>query len=274
MIQSLRVAWLVATAATLTACATQYVPTRETAGAMSGAEARQVVTTATALYSVDRNIDRVTFYSVKDVRLTSRKLTIVAAERFNKQERTFAVLFSDFDLSGPDPLHRGGICLVYRDGVILVLSTRISDEGDKRLADALWTLKQTALNGSPDDERRFEQTARSYRASAVKPALAEEARRFKIQAEGAVRDKAFEDAVDLYAQALEVAPWWPDGHFNRALVLSEIRDFPEAIRAMKRYLQLVPDAPDARAAQDKIYEWERQAGGSPTAPTRCGVRSK
>jgi hypothetical protein len=29
---------------------------------------------------------------------------------------------------------------------------------------------------------------------------------------------------------------------------------------MKRYLALVPDAPDARAAQDKIYDWERKAG--------------
>ncbi|MDE2260229.1 MAG: formylglycine-generating enzyme family protein [Betaproteobacteria bacterium] len=29
---------------------------------------------------------------------------------------------------------------------------------------------------------------------------------------------------------------------------------------MKRYLLLVPDAPDARAAQDKIYQWEGVAG--------------
>jgi hypothetical protein len=29
------------------------------------------------------------------------------------------------------------------------------------------------------------------------------------------------------------------------------------MREMKYYLQLVPDAPNARAAQDKIYDWER-----------------
>jgi len=28
---------------------------------------------------------------------------------------------------------------------------------------------------------------------------------------------------------------------------------------MKRYLLLAPDAPDARAVQLKIYEWERKA---------------
>jgi len=29
-----------------------------------------------------------------------------------------------------------------------------------------------------------------------------------------------------------------------------------AITYMKKYLMLVPDAKDARGAQDKIYEWE------------------
>jgi hypothetical protein len=35
-------------------------------------------------------------------------------------------------------------------------------------------------------------------------------------------------------------------------------DYPGAIIEMKRYLTLVPDAPNARALQDKIYDWERK----------------
>lgn len=92
---------------------------------------------------------------------------------------------------------------------------------------------------------------------AMKLALSEEARKYKVQAEGAVRDKKFKDAADLYKEALDVAPWWPEGHFNRALVLGETGDYEMAMREMKRYLQIVPDAPNARAAQDKIYDWER-----------------
>ena len=113
-----------------------------------------------------------------------------------------------------------------------------------------------------DKEARFQTAAQDYRAQAVKPQLPEDARRFKVQAEGAVRDKDFIGAAVLYDQALGIAPWWPEGHFNRALVLAGTDEFSDAIVEMKRYLTLVPDATDARAAQDKIYEWERKA---PTA---------
>ena len=44
--------------------------------------------------------------------------------------------------------------------------------------------------------------------------------------------------------------------FNRALILEKCECYDEAIREMKRYMQLSPNAPDARKAQDKIYEWE------------------
>lgn len=41
-----------------------------------------------------------------------------------------------------------------------------------------------------------------------------------------------------------------------ALVLAEVERYAEAIREMKKYLMLAPDAPNARAAQDRIYAWE------------------
>jgi hypothetical protein len=134
-------------------------------------------------------------------------------------------------------------------------------EAADRLVDALLVLKTAALTlPSPDEEALFQEAARNYRASAPKPSLPEAARRFRVQAEGAVNDKDFYAAADFYQQALGVAPWWPEGHFNRALTLAETGDFGTAILEMMRYLALVPDAPDARAAQDKIYDWERKVG--------------
>jgi len=115
----------------------------------------------------------------------------------------------------------------------------------------------------------FEKAASTYRNTTPKPVLAEEARKFKVQAESAVREKNFADAAALYDKALTMAPWWPEGHFNRAIVLSETGQYATAIVEMKRYLLLVPDAPDARAAQDKIYEWERhtdKAGAGGISP--------
>ena len=131
----------------------------------------------------------------------------------------------------------------------------------KQLALAIYVLKDKASReDDPQGEAVFAKAAKAYRDAAVKPIFPEEARKFKVQAEGALNDKKFEDAADLYGEALNIAPWWPEGHFNRALVLAEIGDYELAILEMKHYLTLVPNAPDAHAAQNKIYDWERKAG--------------
>jgi len=131
-----------------------------------------------------------------------------------------------------------------------------SGSDSKRFADALYVLKHAVIDSNNDTD--FFETAHVYHVTNPKPELPEEARKFKIQAEGAVQEKNFFEAADSYSEALKIAPWWPAGHFNLALVWGETGVFIEAEREMKRYLQLIPDAPNARAAQDKIYSWERE----------------
>lgn len=130
----------------------------------------------------------------------------------------------------------------------------------QRIADALLTLRNA---DTPEARARadaaFALVAAQYRQADPKPALTEDMRRAEVQAEGAVRDKDFASADSLYENALQAAPWWPQGHFNRALILESEEDYAGAVTEMKRYLLLAPDAPNARAAQDKIYEWERKA---------------
>jgi len=109
-------------------------------------------------------------------------------------------------------------------------------------------------------ELEFKKAADLYQGSATKPTLPEECRRYRVQAESAIAEKNFSDAAEIYSKALKVAPWWPGGHFNRAIVLAEIGDFDQAIVEMNRYLMLEPNAPDARAARDRTYEWERKVG--------------
>ena len=105
-------------------------------------------------------------------------------------------------------------------------------------------------------ETAFGLAAKTYRESPEKPELPEGAVRFKAQAEGAVREKRFGDAADLYDEALAVAPWWPAGHYNRGLILGELKDYEGAVGELKRYLAVDPDAANARAVQLKVYEWE------------------
>lgn len=105
-------------------------------------------------------------------------------------------------------------------------------------------------------EAAFERDAQTYRDAQVKPQLPEEVVRFKVQAELAVQQKRFDDAVDLYDQALSFSPWWPAGYYNRGLILGELQDYEEGIRSLRKYLKLEPDAANARAVQLKIYQWE------------------
>lgn len=130
-------------------------------------------------------------------------------------------------------------------------------DGAQHIADAFLRLQlEFERMNSPATEAAFESAAQNYRNAQMKPQLPEEAVKFKVQAELAIQQKRFDDAVDLYDKALGIAPWWPAGHFNRGLILGELQDYQEGIRSMQKYLKLEPDASNARAVQLKIYEWE------------------
>lgn len=101
--------------------------------------------------------------------------------------------------------------------------------------------------------------AQLARKQSAKPELPEEAMRYGVQATSLVEKKRYDEAIALYDQALELAPWWADSHFNKALVLANQNRNAEAATSMKQFLVLAPNAPDARAAQNKIYEWELAA---------------
>lgn len=122
---------------------------------------------------------------------------------------------------------------------------------------SFFRLRHTALvRGRAEFEARFREALAKYPDPAGRPELPEEARRFKVQAEAAFRDRRIQDALNLYSQAAGAAPWWAEGFFNIALLAAELKQHDVAIRNMKRYLLLLPGAANAREAQDKVYEWE------------------
>lgn len=126
------------------------------------------------------------------------------------------------------------------------------------MLDALLYLKSVAVRAERAERGRFEQVLASHSASMARP-LPEDANRYRVLAEQAVRDKKFDEAADDYGHLLEHAPWWPPAYFNRALVLANIGAYDEGVTEMKRYLALAPGASNARAAQDQIYVWQRRA---------------
>jgi hypothetical protein len=106
---------------------------------------------------------------------------------------------------------------------------------------------------------KFKEEAAAWRALPVKPALPDDAQRFRIVAEDAFKNKDFEKAVEYYERGLTIEPLWPQGQYNAALLYGELQIYGQAAVHMKRYLALVPDAPNATPAWEKMYLWEEKA---------------
>ncbi|MCS7164319.1 MAG: tetratricopeptide repeat protein [Thermodesulfovibrio sp.] len=86
--------------------------------------------------------------------------------------------------------------------------------------------------------------------------LPEEARKLVIRAEAFTSEGKFEKAIEEYKKALKFSPFFPALYKALALNYAQLRDYKLAIKNMNLYLELYPDAPDARAAKDEIYKWE------------------
>jgi len=131
----------------------------------------------------------------------------------------------------------------------------------RALADALYLIQQHQMKTTDEEQKKklalFEPLAAQYRALPTKPAMSEDQRRLVVQANVANGQKDYAQAIELYEKAIALDPVaYPAAYFNLALLWAQEKAPLSAIHYMKHYLLLVPDAPDARSAQDKIYEWE------------------
>jgi tetratricopeptide (TPR) repeat protein len=87
--------------------------------------------------------------------------------------------------------------------------------------------------------------------------MSEGMRKIVVQANAMSQQKDYTGAIQEYLKAIELDPTsYPAAYFNLSLLLAQDKKPLSAIYYMKHYLLLVPEASDARSAQDKIYEWE------------------
>lgn len=86
--------------------------------------------------------------------------------------------------------------------------------------------------------------------------IPEEARKFALRGEGMLKDGKFEEALREYKKAINIAPYVAVLYRSVSLIYGELKDYTSAINYMNIYLELMPDAPDARAVKDQIYNWE------------------
>lgn len=119
---------------------------------------------------------------------------------------------------------------------------RLSEVADKELAE-------------------FQKVVANYKALSEKPTITEEQRKYIVQANSKNEKKEYKEALNFYQKVIDVNPIsYPSAYNNMALIAAQIENYVDAIYSMKKYMLLVPEAEDARAVQDKIYEWEAEIG--------------
>jgi hypothetical protein len=152
------------------------------------------------------------------------------------------------------------VYIIFNDGMAIVVNMNSKVREADNAVLALRSLKYFAILNrqeiGPESDAAFAAAAAKFRAGSQKPEIPEDARKYNIQANDYIQNKHLPEAAVGYCQALLVDPAWPAAHFNRALVLAEMGEYGFAVREMKRYLALTPDASDAAAVQKKIYQWE------------------
>jgi tetratricopeptide (TPR) repeat protein len=118
------------------------------------------------------------------------------------------------------------------------------------------------VQSADSDFEAFKEAAKAWRALGSKPQLPDECDKYRVLAENAAREKKFGDAVDFFEKGLHVEPLWPAGQFNAAMIYGQLEDYSSAAHHMNRYLELVPDAPDAKACRERLIIWEYKAKGN------------
>ena len=104
----------------------------------------------------------------------------------------------------------------------------------------------------------FAAAAKAWRENPKKPPLNPQVEQLRAVAEKALDDQNINVAVDNYEKAVAIEPMWPEGWYSLALLYGEQSNYGGAANCMKHYLELVPDAPDAKESRAKMVGWEAQ----------------
>ena len=90
--------------------------------------------------------------------------------------------------------------------------------------------------------------------------ISEEAQRYfdrgTTAVEVAVSSRDFETAAKEFKEAARLAPDWPAAHYNLAMVYDKIGNMAAAVTEFRRYLELEPDASDAKDVKSRINKLE------------------
>ena len=95
-----------------------------------------------------------------------------------------------------------------------------------------------------------------YQALPLKPQPPAVAISATLQAQKHIERKEWSKAAWSYKDAISLAPWWPDAHFNLAMLWgADYWMIPGALQEMELFLRLSPQSPLAARARQSMSEW-------------------
>ena len=116
------------------------------------------------------------------------------------------------------------------------------------------------LQQTPNDTALREKVIKLAQTLQPAPAVPEEARKpfvmgaTVLKKAGGPADAA--KAVELFTTAINIAPWFADAYYNRAVARETAGQFEAAMADLKQYLVFKLSDQERREAQDKIYALE------------------
>jgi hypothetical protein len=201
---------------------------------------------------------------ITGIRLTPTGFTLIVG---NKPAITFAYT----DMQNARVTNRIDVKFETQGHTQLIeIDTAISDEAREGFSAALNHLAEAAHAGrtcdctsdvahSRTELDAFAQSTTAWRAMSPKPAFSDEVIKKRLLAEDAIEHKNVRAAVGYYDAGVALDPTWAQGWYNAALLYAEQQDYFDAAVRMKHYLILLPEAPDAATAKEKLLLWEAKA---------------
>lgn len=118
------------------------------------------------------------------------------------------------------------------------------------------------LQKSPADNGLREKIIKLAITIKPAPAISEEARRAFVRGNAAMSEaktpEEYARAVQLYTEALLIAPWWGDPYFNLGKAHELRQEYDAAILGLRFFLLTGITGNEARQAQDHIYVLEEK----------------
>ncbi len=178
---------------------------------------------------------------------------------FKKSVKVYAMIPQDY-LTTKDAFRKHFISMAQeslspyiQEAKLLATSYELKGQLREALNEYATLLK---ISGERESKEILKKVANLFKRNPSLMELPEDARRYALRAEAMTGEGKFEDAIKEYKKAIEISPFAPHLYKAIALNYAGLKEYKEAIENIKMYLELYPDAPDARQAKDEIYKWE------------------